>query len=129
MVGSMIKSNRGGARIDPKVKRCLQCGGSFTRGPKAKYCYDCVGHSLDEGMKWRQSIKLYGVDKFMFDAMYFEQDGKCLICEDREAMLVDHCHETGRPRGLLCRGCNTMLGFIESNRMERALQYIADGKY
>lgn len=120
---------RGGARVNPEVKTCEWCGADFVRAPSAKLCHDCVGSTITEGQKWRQSIRLYGVDKFMFEAMYFEQDGKCLVCDDREAMLVDHCHETGRPRGLLCRGCNTMLGFIESDKMDRALQYLADGKY
>jgi hypothetical protein len=60
-------------------------------------------------------VQRYGVDKAMFEAMYFEQDGKCAmpVCE-REAFSVDHDHDTGRPRGLLCQGCNVALGFVES---------------
>ena len=42
----------------------------------------------------------------MYDAMYFDQDGTCLICEEKEATDIDHCHKTGQVRGLLCRGCN-----------------------
>lgn len=120
----------GGARVDPKIKQCQQCGASFTRAPGAKWCKECTGEGVSAGMKWRQSIHLYGVDKFMFEAMYFEQDGQCLICEDQEAVAIDHCHDTGRVRGLLCRGCNTLLGFMENPlKFNNALQYQADGRY
>ena len=53
--------------------------------------------------------KRYGIDE---DAWYLKQEGKCAICnilialEDTE---VDHDHETGRPRGLLCKNCNFKL--------------------
>jgi hypothetical protein len=63
----------------------------------------------------------------MWDAMYFEQDGKCLICKEREAVAIDHCHTTGKVRGLLCLGCNTFLGHIESEgRLAAALEYLEE---
>lgn len=51
----------------------------------------------------------------MYAAMYFEQDGACAVgpCV-REAKVVDHCHATGRVRGLMCQGCNVALGFLEA---------------
>jgi hypothetical protein len=75
-------------------------------------------------------MRLYGVDAQMFNAMYFEQDGKCLICEQQEAKVVDHCHKTGRVRGLLCPGCNGHLGWMEtSGALQRAMNYVAEGAY
>lgn len=69
---------------------------------------------------------MYGVDKFMWDAMYFELDGTCPICMEREVSCVDHDHDTGKVRGLLCLGCNTMLGFMESGaKFERAKAYMS----
>lgn len=49
----------------------------------------------------------------MWNAVYFEQDGQCLLCE-KEAQVVDHSHATGKPRGLLCRKCNVALHYIEN---------------
>lgn len=110
---------------------CKHCTVPFdAKTASAKYCESCVPKDRKGGMKHRQNIYLYGVDKMMYDAMYFEQDGNCLVCEEREAEVVDHCHKTGRVRGLLCRACNTMLGMIEDNgRLNRALEYIAEGVY
>lgn len=51
--------------------------------------------------------------------MLEQQGGVCLLCCDRieagEAVL-DHCHASGHCRGVLHRGCNSMLGVIENNR-------------
>jgi hypothetical protein len=63
----------------------------------------------------------------MFDAMYFDQDGKCAIesCL-REAKSVDHNHMTGVVRGLLCQGCNVAIGFLENELwLKGANEYLA----
>jgi hypothetical protein len=50
-------------------------------------------------------------------AMLDEQAGRCAIC-GRDisdfSFVVDHDHTTGAVRGLLCRRCNTVVGFVES---------------
>lgn len=40
------------------------------------------------------------------DSMRRWQDGRCGLCGFREVLVVDHCHDTGLIRGLLCRSCN-----------------------
>jgi len=126
MVGLVTFVNKG------KTRKCEHCRCEYSHtAASQKFCRDCVpGDDPKERMKQRAAINLYGVDQQMWDAMYFEQDGKCLICEEREATCIDHCHETGRVRGLLCLGCNTLLGFIETpGRLEAALQYKSEGVY
>lgn len=110
--------------------KCRQCGDGLT-GYRRAFCETCAPYmGKGKNAKWGQMITTYGVDKFMWDAMYFEQDGKCLICDDREADAVDHCHKTGRVRGPLCRGCNGRLSFIETEgRLNVALNYIKEGVY
>jgi hypothetical protein len=45
------------------------------------------------------------------------QQGKCQLCKSAlDNPVLDHCHKTGHVRGVLCRGCNAMLGHIENNR-------------
>ncbi|QSM04369.1 hypothetical protein PROPHIGD43A-4_59 [Mycobacterium phage prophiGD43A-4] len=44
------------------------------------------------------------------------QRGKCAICGDApESLVVDHNHETGAVRGLLCNNCNRCLGLLKDN--------------
>lgn len=55
----------------------------------------------------------YGLTSAEYLEMYDAQDGKCAICgysQDGKWLAVDHCHETGAVRGLLCNDCNLMLG-------------------
>lgn len=49
------------------------------------------------------------------DALLAENEGRCLICNDAEAVAIDHCHRTGKVRGGLCLSCNTFLGRVEAN--------------
>ena len=67
-------------------------------------------------------------------AEYFEkQDGKCAICLlpliDGEYGL-DHCHDKGEPRGLLCRNCNLGLGYFKDSttRLLSAAKYLEERK-
>lgn len=46
------------------------------------------------------------------------QQGRCVLCCEQvtDDAVLDHCHKTGHIRGVLHRGCNSMLGVIENNR-------------
>lgn len=65
-----------------------------------------------------------------YDAMLKKQRGKCLICEKKEKLVVDHDHETKKIRGLLCHSCNLTLGKISDNIniLCSAIQYLNGGK-
>jgi hypothetical protein len=62
----------------------------------------------------------YGITIEDYERRLVEQDGKCAICgeptsEGGERLAVDHDHETGKIRALLCRRCNSVIGFIEES--------------
>lgn len=61
----------------------------------------------------KERLAKYGLTPDEYDAMVEEQDGRCAICGEQRKLSVDHCHETGRVRGLLCVPCNGWLGFVE----------------
>ena len=70
---------------------------------------------------YAQSIKsLYGISVEDVEHMKVQQNHSCKICKTHESNLkrklfVDHCHETGKVRGLLCQSCNTMIGNAKDN--------------
>jgi len=73
----------------------------------------------DRRAKYTRAWKLqknYGLTVEDYDIMVESQESKCAICElhldelDTQFLYVDHCHETGEVRGLLCRKCNTGIG-------------------
>lgn len=62
-----------------------------------------------------------------FQRMENEQKGICLICRRKtKKLFIDHCHETGKVRGLLCPTCNTGLGMLNDNlgNLNRAVEYL-----
>lgn len=68
----------------------------------------------------------YGLTHEQFASMLEKQGGVCVICRGTDktrSLAVDHCHVTGRVRGLLCGTCNTALGAFERFGSEMA-QYL-----
>jgi Recombination endonuclease VII len=60
--------------------------------------------------------RVYGISLAGYEALFARQGGACAICKRSGLPLcVDHCHVTGWVRGLLCRSCNTALGFLRDD--------------
>jgi len=66
-----------------------------------------------------------------YDILYEKQKGLCAICEEPEKennkrLAVDHNHDTGKVRGLLCRACNTSIGLLKEKQelFEKAIKYL-----
>jgi hypothetical protein len=76
--------------------------------------------------RWQRLRRAYGISKDQYEAMLARQAGVCAMCKKppAEPLLVDHCHATGRVRGLLCRTCNTGLGFFGDDH--RLMTAVAD---
>ncbi len=60
----------------------------------------------------RRVMNEYGVGIDYINEKIIEQDGKCAICGKTEKLVVDHDHETGKIRGMLCNKCNTAIGLL-----------------
>lgn len=123
-----------------------QCNGA--NAPKTKYCKQCLSINQIRRNKLNPDrVKLYNKKaklKKLFGLSYDEylsmketQKNLCLICKmpesdiDKRTMLprelaVDHCHTTGKVRGLLCKTCNLGLGYFNDNPkfLEIALNYL-----
>ena len=73
----------------------------------------------------------YGITAAEYDAMYETQKGCCAICGKhaeagsspahwKNKLAVDHCHDTGKVRGLLCNDCNAGIGHLGNERVALA---------
>lgn len=92
-------------------------------------------HRVEYARKYRENNKDKTRDTHLYSSyrirqkdylkMKEDQNGRCAICNEPEENLkrilcVDHCHETGKVRGLLCDTCNKFLGFYEKWSAESA---------
>jgi hypothetical protein len=76
-------------------------------------------------------LKKYSISKDEYLNLLNKQNGVCAICEKINKtgtrLSVDHCHKTGRIRGLLCHTCNLYLGRIEDSidKVKKMEQYLS----
>lgn len=75
----------------------------------------------------------YGMTLDDYNNMFIAQNGCCAICarpasDFPKKLVVDHNHETGKVRKLLCGLCNQMLGSSKENKqtLQKAIQYLED---
>lgn len=84
-------------------------------------------------------IKKYGINLDQYKKINDAQNGVCRICGNSEIALqpngkeikdlcVDHCHKTGKVRGLLCHACNAGIGHFgdDIKKLEAAIKYLSD---
>lgn len=99
------------------------------------WCIDCEREARAGKSRWyAQNLQnRYNLDFGDYELLYKKQNGKCAICSSGEngylgkkRLAVDHCHETGKIRGLLCSGCNNALGHFKDNPdlIKKALIYL-----
>lgn len=83
--------------------------------------------------KRKERMKKYGLTPEDYESMYEKQKGKCLICGEQKvnrgkyhSLFVDHNHETGKVRGLLCQRCNFLIGQARDNVkiLKSAIKYL-----
>lgn len=75
--------------------------------------------------------RIHGITHEDYLTMLKKQQYKCLICKQdhsifKDGLVVDHCHATGKIRGLLCPFCNTGIGLLKENPtiLRRAIHYL-----
>lgn len=79
----------------------------------------------------------YGITAHQFHEMIIEQENKCALCEKyfnhngtKTNFGIDHCHKTGKVRGLLCYQCNSAIGYVKESTttLEKMIAYIKKHK-
>lgn len=102
-------------------KPCKECH----KAAKRKSYRDGIGKRAMRRDNWAR----YGVTPQQYAEMFEQQGGACAICRrppGKRALAIDHCHGTGRVRGLLCVNCNAILGHAKdaAERLFAAIAYL-----
>lgn len=77
-------------------------------------------YDVDKSNRKSHLKRHYKITPDKYNEIFLKQEGKCEICkihqnELNKKLSVDHCHKTGKIRGLLCNQCNTGLGMFRDN--------------
>lgn len=116
-----------------REKTCRVCSAVFQpEAPSNLYCSDPCKES---GKAHAYYMRNYGISLREVRKMSEEQNHQCALCggegftmatHHSALLVVDHCHETGRVRRLLCHNCNRALGLLSDDPelMRRAAAYI-----
>ncbi len=113
---------------DGKAYRCKQCDKEAGDAYKERNREHV--RTLRRNVNYKHR---YGITLEDYDNMLKEQGGCCAICGSSDSkchgrmnFAVDHCHETGKVRGLLCNDCNRALGLFQdsSEILDKAVKYL-----
>jgi len=129
-------------------KKCLRCYktkefSEFNKANKRKdgrreACRECEKeYRLSEEVQTRRYERdlknKYGLSIDNYNKMFEQQEGRCGICKRHQTelikkLVVDHCHDTGKVRGLLCDKCNRGVGFLGDNLegIKSAVNYLEE---
>ncbi|HDU5574535.1 TPA: endonuclease VII domain-containing protein [Klebsiella aerogenes] len=95
-----------------------------------------MGGKLTKSKQREASLKHnYGISIEHYEFLLSEQNNSCAICGEKETikfrgklknLCVDHCHSSGKIRGLLCSSCNRGIGLLKDdpNLLRKAINYL-----
>lgn len=117
--------NKRNNRLDGLTSRCKKCINSCPKNRSTDYIRN---YDLN---------KSYGIGIEEYNIMLDAQNSCCKICDrhltevndkHKKNLCVDHCHTTGKIRGLLCDRCNRGLGFFHDNidLLEKVVNYLKE---
>ena len=115
------------------VRACRLCG--IERPTSEFYARKDTGalrSECKECLRFKTSFRSTGWTREAYEAAFVKQHGQCAVClctlnSSRYTRLAgDHCHKTGKLRGLLCTQCNTAIGLMKDSptRLRAAVEYL-----
>lgn len=135
------------ATLDKLTKVCRRCGidkllSTFSKDGAKKdglklYCKPCEQNQFK---LWREKnleeillkdrikhyVRKYGLSQEKAMELVKDRSGSCEICKETKDLVVDHHHDTGMVRGMICSACNSMIGYSKENidNLEACIEYL-----
>jgi hypothetical protein len=113
------------SRKDGLFKYCKKCNSEQykkNRDAKCEYQKEYRSKNKARYKAWSRKTHLkkkYNLTEDQYNNMLAQQTNSCAICKGLFTSIlvpqIDHCHTTGRVRGLLCRPCNTAIGMLKDD--------------
>lgn len=96
--------------LNPRCKKCMDISTIHYRN----------NHRLEyQKYTHKKGIERKGITLEEYDRLFENQKGVCKICgkinKDGRRLEIDHCHKTGKIRGLLCKRCNSAMGYFNDD--------------
>lgn len=119
------------ASIDGKAYRCKDCDNQAVKTFRHKHRDRYLVRQRNSNLKTK-----YGLTEKEYDQLLYSQQGVCAICQGppvntnppyNSKLVVDHNHNTGQIRGLLCQRCNQGLGLFKDSTtyLQSAIDYLS----
>lgn len=91
--------------------------------PEDRKEYQKAYRERNPHVRRRAALKVFGLSLEAYDLLWAHQEGRCAACRrpmipngvSSTSVAVDHCHKTGKVRGLLHAGCNKALGHAKDD--------------
>ncbi len=111
--------HRSGKACDGRASWCKPCANSISRANRKR------SYSARSKQKWHMAGR-YGLSMSDYHRVLIDQAGRCAICcTPLKRPCVDHCHNSGAVRGILCHKCNIRLGgWDDLQWREKAMKYL-----
>lgn len=138
-----------------ETKVCTKCGETK---PLSEYSHKrptgrkpglqprCKSCAVEDTREWYRKnkdkaknsrlVSAYGITLQEYEGVIAKQNNRCLICGVKfktkkvgpDSPVVDHCHSTGRVRGILCNECNRGLGYFRDSpqALRQAANYLEE---
>lgn len=116
-------------------KQCIECKNILSI---SEFSFTGSGYFRSKCIQCSNLLHSFKINRNDYNDLLISQNHKCKICNSNEIaktirgkqrnLAVDHCHSTGKIRGLLCTNCNSALGsfFDKKELLLRAINYLEE---
>ncbi len=119
-------------KTDGRYSICKTCkqAGTMAWREKNKDKYNTYMREVNKERYPTSRLQRYNMTLEQHTSMLERQNNLCALCDKppngKRPLVVDHCHDTGKVRGLLCYGCNRLMVLLDSPKLlEKAVKYKA----